>query len=165
MLHFMPTHASNTDLPTEPGLRDPAQRGILPREDWLLGRAAARPRSGHDPAAGYDRGLAVSEQRARGSDGGRQFDLGNSGRVFEHATIWRNTLMPVSVSTPIAYCAAARYGPSGVLWGEPAFGLSVGEETSPLVWSTKKISSARQTGIPMSRANVTRKRTRIGASR
>jgi hypothetical protein len=61
--------------------------------------------------------------------------------------------------------AAARYGPSRVLSDEAAFGLSVGEETSPLVWSTKKISSARQTGIPMSRANATRKRTRIGASR
>jgi hypothetical protein len=72
--------------------------------------------------------------------------------------------MPVSVSTPIVYYAAARYGPSGVLWGEPACGLSVGEVTSPLVWSTNKISSARQTGIPMSRANATRKRTRIGAS-
>jgi hypothetical protein len=121
--------------------------------------------------------LANGQSRA-GLRRGRQLNLGSllaiagdrssrsaAAAKLPDSTTCRNTLMPVSVSTPILFYAAARYDPSGVLSDEAAFGLSVGEETSPLAWSTKKISSARQTGIPMSRANATRKRTRIGASR
>src|SRR5881398_180578 len=68
MLRFMPTHPRETNLSTEPGLRNSAQRRIPPREDWLLERAATRPRSLHDPAVAHDQGLPGEGVRLEGGE-------------------------------------------------------------------------------------------------
>src|SRR5437667_388854 len=125
MLRFMPTHPRETNLSTESGLRNSAQRRIPPREDWLLERAATRPRSLHDPAVAHDQGLPGEGVRLEGGEKqSRLRDVAKRGeftvdRVLEHDGLDDGLLRDASFCACSGVCLSAgggmrsRYAPGG----------------------------------------------------